>query len=123
MQVLPPKHGSRGFILAFLSNFASCGDLRPEALVASAPLGSLVQVMTLAPVALLAAELFAVFFVAMDFLSNDFEIIIGDVLSCVQKKSHQIPERSAAVARRADHSAPAKITIEATNPHKIIVTV
>jgi hypothetical protein len=29
----------------------------------------------------------------------------------------------AASARRADHSAPAKITIAATNPHKIIVTV
>jgi hypothetical protein len=69
--------------------------LRPEALVASAPLGSLVQVMTLAPVTPLAAELFAVFFVAMDFLSIHLEVIIRDLLSRVQKKSHQTQEINA----------------------------
>src|ERR1700719_4245943 len=81
MQVFPPKQGSRGFILAFLSSFASCGDLAPEAFTASAPLGSRVQVM----VAVFAAG-FTAFFVGMDLLSNHCEVIIGDVLSRVQKK-------------------------------------
>ena len=67
--------------MAFLSIFASCGDLAPEAFTASAPLGSRVQVM----VAVLAAG-FTAFFVGMEFLSNHCEVIIRDVLCRVQKK-------------------------------------